>query len=131
MWKEEDGTYCCVIGSRPADGSGQILLYTSQDGFRWEFKSILAANDDRIGKMWECPDFFPLDGKWVILTSPQDMLSRGFEYHNGNGTLCLIGDYDKETGKFIEERDQSIDYGIDFYAPQTVQIGRASCRERV
>ena len=120
MWKEEDGTYCCVIGSRPADGSGQILLYTSQDGFRWEFKSILAANDDRIGKMWECPDFFPLDGKWVILTSPQDMLSRGFEYHNGNGTLCLIGDYDKETGKFIEERDQSIDYGIDFYAPQTV-----------
>ena len=120
MWKEEDGTYCCVIGSRPADGSGQILLYTSQDGFRWEFKSILAANDDRIGKMWECPDFFPLDGKWVILTSPQDMLSRGFEYHNGNGTLCLIGDYDKETGKFIKERDQSIDYGIDFYAPQTV-----------
>ena len=120
LWRQDDGTYCCVIGSRPADGSGQILLYTSQDGFRWEFKSILAANDDRIGKMWECPDFFPLDGKWVILTSPQDMLSRGFEYHNGNGTLCLIGDYDKETGKFIKERDQSIDYGIDFYAPQTV-----------
>ena len=120
MWREEDGTYCCVIGSRPEDGSGQILLYTSQDGFRWEFRSILASNGDRIGKMWECPDFFQLDGKWVILTSPQDMLSQGFEYHNGNGTLCLIGDYDKETGRFIEERDQSIDYGIDFYAPQTV-----------
>ena len=120
IWQDEDGTYCCVIGNRAADESGQVLLYTSQDGFRWEFKSILASNHNRIGKMWECPDFCRLDGKWVILTSPQDMLSQGFEYHNGNGTLCLIGDYDKETGKFIEESNQSIDYGIDFYATQTL-----------
>ena len=120
MWQEEDGTYCCVIGNRPADGSGQLLLYTSGDGFHGAFKSILASNNNRIGKMWECPDFFRLDGKWVILASPQDMLSKGFEYHNGNGTLCLIGDYDKEAGRFLEESDQSVDYGIDFYAPQTV-----------
>ena len=70
--------------------------------------------------MWECPDFFELDGKWVLLTSPQDMLPEGFEYHNGNGTLCLIGDYDEEAGTFKEMHNQSIDYGIDFYATQTV-----------
>lgn len=57
MWQNEDGTYCCVVGSRPADGSGQILLYTSPDGFQWKFKSVLAANNNRFGKMWECPDF--------------------------------------------------------------------------
>ena len=70
--------------------------------------------------MWECPDFFELDGKQVLLVSPQDMLPKGFEYHNGNGTLCLIGSYDEETDVFTEEADQSIDYGIDFYAPQTI-----------
>ena len=70
--------------------------------------------------MWECPDFFELDGKWVLLTSPQDMLPSGFEYHNGNGTLCLIGEFDEETETFTEQHNQSIDYGIDFYAPQTV-----------
>ena len=48
------------------------------------------------------------------------MLPSGFEYHNGNGTLCLIGDYDEESDSFTEQHDQSIDYGIDFYAPQTV-----------
>ena len=74
----------------------------------------------RFGKMWECPDFFELDGKWVLLTSPQDMLPSGFEYHNGNGTLCLIGSYDEEKKNFIEETDHAVDYGIDFYAPQTV-----------
>lgn len=120
IWRHTDGTYRCVVGSRPADGSGQILLYTSGDGFHWKFKSVLVFNHDRFGKMWECPDFFELDGKWVLLTSPQDMLPEGFEYHNGNGTLCLIGDYDEETGTFKETHDQSIDYGIDFYATQTV-----------
>lgn len=69
--------------------------------------------------MWECPDLFELDGQMVLLTSPQDMLPQGFEYHNGNGTLCLIGDYDKETDTFTEKHNQAIDYGIDFYAPQT------------
>ncbi len=120
MWQEADGSYRCVIGNRAADDSGQILLFSSQDGFSWHYVKVLAANRNRFGKMWECPDFFPLDGKWVLLTSPQDMLPSGFEYHNGNGTLCLIGDYDREKEEFAEISDQSVDYGIDFYAAQTI-----------
>ncbi len=120
IWQEEDGSYRCIAGNRDAEGSGQILLFSSPDGFGWKYEKVLAANKDRFGKMWECPDFFPLDGKWVLLVSPQDMLPSGFEYHNGNGTLCLIGDYDKETEAFTEEANQAVDYGIDFYAPQTV-----------
>lgn len=120
VWQKEDGTYCCIAGNRPADGSGQILLFTSPDGFNWKYKKVLCANNNRFGLMWECPDFFKLDGKWVLLTSPQDMMPKGFEYHNGNGTLCLIGSFDENTDSFTEEYSQSIDYGIDFYAPQTV-----------
>ncbi len=120
IWQNADGTYSCIAGNCLADGDGRILLFTSKDGFQWKFRSILVSNDHRFGKMWECPDFFRLDGKWVLLTSPQDMLPKGFEYHNGNGTLCLIGTFDEQTGTFQEENNQSIDYGIDFYAPQTV-----------
>ena len=120
IWKKEDGTYACVVGNRPADGSGQILLFTSKDGLDWKFESVLIKNNNRFGKMWECPDFFKLDGKWILLTSPQDMLAEGLEYDNGNGTLCMIGNLDEKTNTFKEESNQSIDYGIDFYAPQTV-----------
>lgn len=120
MWRKADGTYRCAVGNRSADESGQILLFSSHDGFEWKFEKILDANENRYGKMWECPDFFELDGKWVLLTSPQDMLPQGFEYDNGNGTLCLIGDFDEETDTFTEQQNQSVDYGIDFYAPQTV-----------
>lgn len=66
------------------------------------------------------PGFFELDGHGVLLVSPQDMLPHGLEYHNGNGTLCLIGDFDETTDTFTEYHNQAIDYGIDFYAPQTI-----------
>lgn len=47
-------------------------------------------------------------------------MPQGFEYHNGNGTLCIIGSFNEETDTFTEEYSQSVDYGIDFYASQTV-----------
>jgi len=118
--QKKDGTYLALLGSRPADKSGQILLFRSKDCLHWEFDKVLIANNCRFGRMWECPDFFELDGHQVLLTSPQDMLPEGFEYHNGNGTLCLIGSWDEEKEEFVPEKDQAIDYGIDFYAPQTV-----------
>ncbi|MCM1154287.1 MAG: glycoside hydrolase family 32 protein [Roseburia sp.] len=121
IWKKADGTYRLVVGNCTEEGDGRILLYASVDGLHWNYEKILKANMGRFGKMWECPDFFTLDGKGVLITSPQDMLPRGFEYHNGNGTLALTGIYDEATDTFTEEYDQSIDYGIDFYAPQTLE----------
>jgi beta-fructofuranosidase len=120
LWRKADGTYACVVGNCTEERDGQILLYSSPDAIHWKYEKILAANNGRFGLMWECPDFFELGGKRVLLTSPQDMMPQGFEYHNGNGTLCLIGDYDEATDTFTEEKNQAVDYGIDFYAPQTI-----------
>ena len=120
IWLDQDGRYYCVVGGRKEDSRGAILLYSSPDGIQWEFESVLVENDGSHGLMWECPDFFELDGEHVLLCSPQDMLPEGFEYHNGNGTLCLIGKYDRQEKRFHPEHHQSIDYGIDFYASQTL-----------
>ena len=120
IFKAKDGSFLAVIASRGEDKSGQILLFASDDGYSWRFKSTLAQNRNRYGKMWECPDFFELDGSYVLLTSPQDMKDDGAEFHDGNGTLCLIGSLDEERGTFSEEHIQTLDSGIDFYAPQTV-----------
>lgn len=126
VWRAQDGAYYCVVGNCTEDHDGQILLYSSADGIHWNYEKILVKNNGRYGRMWECPDFFELDGTYVLLTSPQDMLPEGFEYHNGNGTLCLAGSFDWNTKTFTEEYNQAVDYGIDFYAPQTLltQDGR-------
>ena len=123
IWRETDGTYRCVVGNRTADGSGAILLYESEDAFHWQYAGVIDACRNEYGRMWECPDFFPLDGKQVLLTSPQEMAALGLEFHAGDGTLALIGGWDNAARKFTRERVQSIDYGIDFYAPQTLESG--------
>ena len=119
-WKTADGTYRALIANDRDGHGGQMLLYRSDDAVHWEFVKVFAENHYRLGRMWECPDFFELDGRYVLLGSSQDMLPKGLEYQNGNGTFYLTGDYDEETETFTEEADHTVDYGIDFYAPQTV-----------
>jgi beta-fructofuranosidase len=120
-WRAEDGTYRAVIANLAEDKSGQILLYESEDGLDWHFKSVVARNRGRYGVMWECPDLFELDGKTVLLVSPQDMLPKGHEFFSGNGTLCVMGHMDENGNELVEESFAAIDYGMDFYATQTLE----------
>ena len=118
IWREADGYYA-VAGNRPADGSGSILLFHSEDAFHWQYRGRVASNHNQYGRMWECPDYFRLDGKDVLFVSPQEMRPIGLEFHAGNGTVCMIGEAD-ENKHLIRENVHAIDYGIDFYAPQTL-----------
>ncbi len=118
---KEDGRYIVLLANRPDDGSGRVLMYESEDGLNWTYMGILDECYNEYGKIWECPDFFLLDGKWVLLGSPQEMMTDGLEFHPGYGTLTIIGDYDKENLKFTREHLHAIDYGTDFYAPQTLE----------
>ena len=120
VWRDPTGTFYAVVGNRTADGSGAILLYRWIENSKWEFVHTLDASHNQYGKMWECPDFFPLDGKQVLITSPQEMSPIGLDFHAGNGTVCLIGEYSPDSG-FARQNVQAIDYGLDFYAPQTVE----------
>ena len=116
IWKE-DGRYYMVVGSRSADGSGQIALFSAEKIDDWKFEKILDRSENKVGKMWECPDLFSLGEKQVLIVSPQEMEIDGLEIHAGNNALFLIGNYEN---KFTREKIQSADYGLDFYAPQTM-----------
>ena len=119
IWREGD-RFFAAIGNRCADGSGTILIYRSEDAVHWEYVNVLSACHNQYGRMWECPDLFELDGKDVLLVSPQEMAAIGLEFHPGNANVCLIGHYDRENFHLMRERVQAIDYGLDFYAPQTL-----------
>jgi len=112
IFPREDGSFGMVVGNRTEDGSGAILLFASEDGFHWQFESILDRSYNEFGRMWECPDMFRLDGRDIIITSPQDMRALGLEFHSGNCTLALMGNL--KDGQFIRENVQAIDYGLDF-----------------
>ena len=115
-----DGSYRALMANDQRGIGGQILVYRSDDGLNWSLVGPLASNHNRLGLMWECPDYFHLDGYDVLLASAQDMLPKDFEYHNGNGTFYLLGHGEGTDGPYEVESDHAVDYGIDFYAPQTV-----------
>lgn len=119
IWRDADGSWKCVVANRAEDQTGQLLLFTSADAFHWSYKCTLAANHGRYGRMWECPDYFEMDGRSVILVSPQDMEADDQGFHAGNNSMCMIGSC-REDGSFREEKIQTLDAGIDFYATQTV-----------
>lgn len=117
MWRDEAGIYHCVVVSCDEEKDGMVLHYSSQDAKNWKFEKKLMENHHRIGKIWECPDYFVLEDKHVLIVSPLDVNPHGYENQNRNSAICFVGDSQDNIRK---ERYQCLDYGIDFYAPQTV-----------
>ncbi|KAI8435540.1 hypothetical protein MSG28_003836 [Choristoneura fumiferana] len=119
-WRHGDHWYV-VIGSKTTDQRGRILLYRSTDMKNWEFLNVLAESNGE-SYMYECPDFFELDGKHILLMSPQGMEPQGDRYKNLHQTGFIIGSFNYDTFEFVPEVDfQEIDYGHDFYAAQTME----------
>ncbi|XP_026332951.1 uncharacterized protein LOC113239975 [Hyposmocoma kahamanoa] len=120
-WRHGEYWYV-IIGSKTDDGRGRVLLYRSSDLFDWEFLTVLGESDGKLGYMWECPDFFELDGKFVLLMSPQGIEPQGDRYKNLHQTGYIIGSFNYATFEFIPEVEfQELDYGHDFYAAQTTE----------
>lgn len=117
-----DGRYYMVAGSVDEKRKGQVVLFSSTDMRSWKYESVLAKNDKDYGGVWECPDFFEIDGRYVLLVSPIEMTAKGYEFHNGNNSIYFIGDYDDTEKKFEGDEPFSLDYGTDFYAPQTTLL---------
>ena len=58
----------------------------------------------------------------MLIYSPQDMKARKYEFHNGHNSVYFLGDYDANRCRFSKEQPHTLDYGMDFYAPQTTEL---------
>lgn len=121
IW-EDEGVYYLAVGSRDAEKNGQILLFSSETLMEWNYEGVLADSIGIGGGMWECPDFFPLGDKYVLICSPQEMRAQGYEFHDGYQSIYFSGAYDKERHRFEKGAPRSLDHGLDFYAAQTTEL---------
>jgi len=108
--RREDGRYVVVTGSH-REGKGAALQFVSDDLLHWRFFSVLAESDGSTGTMWECPDFFELDGRHVLVVSPMGM--------GRARNIAFIGTYERDRGRLRPEHWVDLDLGWDFYAAQT------------
>lgn len=116
-------TYYAVIGSRQINQFGQVLLFKSNNLIDWTHVGPVIQGNLRLlhvlGYMFECPDLFELNGKDVLIMSPQQIPG----HRNNFGTVYVTGSLNVQTGSLeawsLSEIEE-IDYGFDFYAPQTM-----------
>lgn len=116
---QHEDSYYMVVATKTDSNEGRILMYQSKDLLTWEFYSILLQGTKEQGIMWECPDLFHLDGEDVLIMSPIQIKKKDLEYHNISSTMACIGKMDWESGELKVHTFHEMDFGFDFYAPQT------------
>jgi beta-fructofuranosidase len=113
VWREGD-RWMLILGSGIRDQGGAILLYTSPDLRHWTYLHPLvqaapsgkdSANPVDTGDMWECPDFFPLGDKHVLLISTMGKVR------------WKVGTYAQQ--RFTPEKEGVVDWG-SYYAAKTM-----------
>ena len=116
-WRDGDTWYLCV-GSGDAEKGGAILLYRgAPDLLSWEYLHPLFETPGRggnhadpvdSGTMFECPDFFELDGHHVLF------------YSTERKVIWRVGHLDRATLRFIPKAYGVLDTGA-FYAPKSMR----------
>lgn len=120
VW-QENHRYYMVLGCKytkpeAMKTTGEILIYQSMDGLHWQFASTM--EDDRIGTMWECPDYFEVDHQGILTISPEHFYEKGGHYTNV--AVYMPVSFHPETATMEIQQDcQLLDLGEDLYATQS------------
>lgn len=118
VWREGNEWFL-ILGTK-SDGSGEVHTYKSPDLRKWKLDTVLAKGNG-LGFMWECPDFFKLNEKWVLVISPQGVPPEGYLYRNLHQSGYFVGNWKPGQSYAIEKEFRLLDYGHDYYAPQSFE----------
>src|SRR6266850_863437 len=114
LW-QDGNTWYLGVGAGFRKEGGCVLLYRSRDLRKWEYLHPLAAgkwtgresvNPVDSGEMWECPDFFALGTKHVLL------------YSTAGSVIWEVGELDPKELVFHVQKRGILDHGA-YYAQKT------------
>ena len=117
IW-EQNGKYYVAIGGESKDKCGKVVYYVSNDLYNYTYCGKLADSDGSLGNMWECPNFTRVENTDVLIFSPKGL---GKEFPVSFESGYMLGTMDYENKKFEHDAYRTLDYGFDFYAPQTME----------
>ncbi|CYW42367.1 Beta-fructosidases (levanase/invertase) [Streptococcus suis] len=118
---EKDGHYYSVVATKHKDNVGCIVLLGSDDLLDWQFESIFLKGQAHQGHVWECPDYFEVDGQEYLIVSPMRYQKEDNDFVNINSNIFVTGHVDWDKKVFEADSFKEIDHGHDFYAAQTTE----------
>ncbi len=98
--------------NRAQGGQAVVNIYESENAglTQWKYRGVLFQIPDAEARTAECPNFFNIGDRWVLLVSPYGKV----QYY--------VGDFDAETCRFQSRARGLVDVGPNFYAPNTMQL---------
>jgi beta-fructofuranosidase len=115
VWQGKDGNWYMVMGTS-VNHRGRLIFYKSSDLENWEYVNY--CEKDNLGWMWECPDYFEVNGQSIVIFSPMKFINDGLQYDSA--TVCYKANFEEKTCTMtISEKYQFLDYGFDLYASQS------------
>ncbi|AEJ30675.1 glycoside hydrolase family 32 protein [Leuconostoc sp. C2] len=125
VWQGKNGHYFLILGAQHDDNVGDIIVYESTDFNHWHYRGSILGDQllDVRGYMLECPGFIEVDGKQILMFSPQGLApdAKNHRYENIHNTGYVIGEFNETTAQFdVSTEFLEVDKGLEFYAPQTL-----------
>jgi beta-fructofuranosidase len=103
-------TFLVAGGHLAKDGDAVVNIYEAENPAltQWKYRGVLFHVPG--APTAECPNFFQLGRKWVLLISPYGQVR------------YFVGDFDATTCRFAASTNGLLDYGPNFYAPNTMLV---------
>jgi sucrose-6-phosphate hydrolase SacC (GH32 family) len=116
----EAGRTFLVLGGAYDDVAGVALYEATDDTLvNWHYHKLLYQKPRTAIRFFECPNFFKVDGKWILLTSPYQTIQ------------YLVGDFDLNTLTFTPKAEGVLDPGFstvpNFYASNILYDPAGRC----
>lgn len=75
VWRDGSDWRMVLAGQLAGEKLGSVLLYRSPDLMAWRYEGVLCREDGTLGKSplgkgLECPNYFRLGERWVLVVSP-------------------------------------------------------------
>ncbi len=105
VWQEVGKWWMVLCGQFSGEKFGRVFLYQSKNLLDWEYIGVLSQGTKKQGKGWECPNYFKLGQKRVLVVSPYGPV------------IYSIGDFDGV--RHHADAWQIFDHGKKFYATNT------------
>lgn len=98
--------------NRAKGGQAVVNIYQAENPelTKWVYRGVMFQHPDADARTVECPNFFRLGNQWVLIMSPYGKVQ------------YFVGDFDPATCRFQSHTRGLLDYGPNFYAPNTMQL---------
>lgn len=114
--------FYAIVGGQNTAKQGIIKLYKAVNNHvdNWQFVADLDFDNSGTAYMIECPNLVFVDGKPVLIFSPQGLSREELNYTNiYPNTYKIFESFDPENGKLIGPGNlENLDFGFEAYATQ-------------